>query len=92
MTSTVDINEINSFLMDFAEAINQTNSSIFPLDLITVNNIMEKFFMYVYWSTVYHYNVATFNGATCVHPCSATERNSTTLKLDGINITEVLLS
>ena len=33
--------------MDFVELIDQTNFSIFPLDLKTVNNIMEKFLMCV---------------------------------------------
>ena len=45
MTLTIDVNEINSFLMDFAEVISQTNFSIFPLDLKTINNIMTKFFL-----------------------------------------------
>ena len=76
---TIDINEFNSFLMDFAETIRQTNFSIFPLDLKTVNNIMGKVLMYVYHriAELFTYNVATY---------SAVEENSTLLN---VNITEV---
>ena len=44
--------------MDFAETIGQTNFSMFPLDLKAVNNIMEKFFMYV---RMLVYNIITIH-------------------------------
>ena len=55
--------------MDFAEALDQTNFSMFPLDLKTVNSIMDKFFMYVrmyvcVWCIIY----VPLNHATCIHP------------------------
>ena len=44
--STVDGNELNSFLMDFAEVVTQSDFSTFPLDLKTFNNIIDKIFKY----------------------------------------------
>ena len=45
--STIDGNEFNNFLMDFADVVTQSNFSTFPLDLKTVNNIIDKTFKYV---------------------------------------------
>ena len=42
----VDVNELNNYLVEFVETLVQTNFSVFPLDLKTVNNAMEKILEY----------------------------------------------
>lgn len=79
---TVDVDELNSFLMDFAVTVTQTNFSVFPLDLKTVNNVITKILMCV----DLHRN-SSVSTLYC-YPCRVIEQNS--FLLDNMSITEVI--
>ena len=75
--------------MDFATTITHTNFSVFPLDLKTINNVMEKILMYVilnlYGKLLLSIYIIIM--LSCLY--RATEKNSSLLKLDDMKITEV---
>ena len=72
--------------MDFATTITHTNFSVFPLDLKTINNVMEKILMYVILN-LYRKLLLSICMLLCLY--RATEKNSSLLKLDDMKITEV---